>query len=72
MWGGRGGRRSVFVMGGRSPEFLVIVVVLGLLAAGALLLFAVSSPDRVWLLVFVPVLAIGVVAWLFLSRGRTA
>jgi hypothetical protein len=59
-------------MGGRSPEFLVIVVVLGLLAAGALLLFAVSSPDRVWLLVFVPVLAIGVVAWLFLSRGRTA
>jgi hypothetical protein len=56
------------IVGGRSPEFLVIVLVLGLLAAGALLLFAATEAP--WLLVAVPVLAIlGVVGWV-LSRRR--
>jgi hypothetical protein len=56
-------------VGDRSPEFLVFVVVLGLLAAGALLLFAATEAP--WLLVAVPVLAIlGVVGWVLLSRRR--
>ena len=56
-------------MGDRSPEFLVFVVVLGLLAAGALLLFAAT--EEPWLLVAVPVLAIlGVVGWVLLGRRR--
>ena len=56
-------------MGDRSPEFLVFVVVLGLLAAGALLLFAATEAP--WLLVAVPVLAIlGVVGWVLLSWRR--
>lgn len=56
-------------MGGRSPELLVFVVVLGLLAGGALLLFAATSAP--WLLVAVPVLAlIGLVGWVLLSRRR--
>jgi hypothetical protein len=54
-------------VGGRSPEFLVIVLVLGLLAAIALLLFA--AWDAPWLLVAVPVLAIiAVVVWALRRR----
>lgn len=54
-------------MGGRSPELLVIVLVLGLLAAIALLLFAATEAP--WLLVAVPVLAIlGVVGWVLRRR----
>ena len=59
-------------MGDRSPEFLVIVVVLGLLGAIALLLFAASSAGRAWLLVAVPVLAIAGVAVWALRSGRGA
>ena len=56
-------------MGDRSPEFLVFVVVLGLLAAGALLLFAATEAP--WLLVAVPVLAIlGVAGWVLLGPRR--
>jgi hypothetical protein len=57
------------IVGDRSPEFLVIVLVLGLLAAGALLLFAATEAP--WLLVAVPVLAVlGVVGWVLSSRRR--
>ena len=59
-------------MGDRSPEFLVIVVVLGLLGALALLLFAATSASRAWLLVAVPVLAIAAVAVWALRGGRSA
>jgi hypothetical protein len=55
------------IVGARSPEFLVIVLVLGLLAGGALLLFAATSAPL--LLVAVPVVAIlGVVGWVLLRR----
>jgi hypothetical protein len=58
-------------MGGRSPELLVIVLVLGMLAGIALLLFAATEAP--WLLVAVPVLAIlGVVGWVFLGPRGTA
>jgi hypothetical protein len=58
-------------MGGRSPELLVIVLVLGMLAGIALLLFAATEAP--WLLVAVPVLAIfGVVGWVLLGRRGTA
>jgi hypothetical protein len=54
-------------MGDRSPEFLVIVLVLGLLAGIALLLFA--AWDAPGLLVAIPVLAvIGVVVWALRRR----
>lgn len=57
------------IVGGRSPEFLVIVLVLGLLAAIALLLFAATEAP--WLLVAVPVLAVlGAAGWVLLSRRR--
>jgi hypothetical protein len=55
------------LMGGRSPEFLVFALMFGLLAAGALLLFAAT--EEPWLLVAVPVLAIlGVVGWVLRRR----
>jgi hypothetical protein len=58
------------IVGARSPEFLVIVLVLGLLAAGALLLFAATSAP--WLLVAVPVLAVlSVAGWVLFDRRRT-
>ena len=57
------------IVGGRSPELLVIVLVLGLLAAIVLLLFAATEAP--WLLVAVPVLAIlGVAGWVLLGRRR--
>jgi hypothetical protein len=54
-------------VGGRSPEFLVFALLLGLLAAGALLLFAAT--EEPWLLVAVPVAAIlGIVGWVLRRR----
>ena len=56
-------------MGGRSPEFLVFALMFGLLAAGALLLFAAT--EEPWLLVAVPVLAVLAVAGWALRRRAT-
>ena len=52
-------------------EFAAIPIVLALLAAGALLLLAASTEQWAWLLVAVPVLAVGLlVAWALRSRQR--
>jgi hypothetical protein len=52
-------------------EFAAIPIVLALLAAGALLLLSASTEQWAWLLVAVPVLAVGlVVAWAMRSRRR--
>ena len=53
---GRGHRLRLLslIVGDRSPEFLVFALMFGLLAAGALLLFAAT--EEPWLLVAVPVL----------------
>jgi hypothetical protein len=50
-------------------EFAAIPLVLALLAAGALLLFSAATEQWAWLLVAVPVLAVGAVAaWAMRSR----
>ena len=51
-------------------EYAAIPLVLALLAAGALLLLAVSSEEWAWLLVAVPVLGLGVVAALAMRSRR--
>ena len=52
-------------------EFAAIPIVLALLAAGALLLLSAATEQWAWLLVAVPVLAVGVlVAWATRSRHR--
>ena len=63
----RGHRLRLLSSGDRSPEFLVFALMFGLLAAGALLLFAAT--EEPWLLVAVPVLAIlGIVGWVLRRR----
>jgi hypothetical protein len=52
-------------------EFAAIPLVLALLAAGALLLLSAATEQWAWLLVAVPVLAVGAVAaWTMRSRRR--
>jgi hypothetical protein len=52
-------------------EFAAIPIVLALLAAGALLLLSAATEQWAWLLVAVPVLAVGLlVAWAMRSRQR--
>jgi hypothetical protein len=52
-------------------EFAAIPLVLGLLAAGALFLLSAATEQWAWLLVAVPVLAVGAVAaWTMRSRRR--